>query len=305
MLPFLRLTRTLRFTRPGRLLPWLGPALRGMVAHPFKNRVCVHPPAERDTRWVHCHGCPHMTGCSYGETLEPDPPEGALIFPGQEQAARPVVLSLPFPMPPCVQPGDEFPVWLTFLGKQAVQHVDSVWDALADAGGRLGFDPERTTFTLSSHEEYEEAAIELPASPDGEMVPLVRVSLTGPLFLRSRDDHGKRHHLAEPSFADLLRAGLRTLGGLFALYDMPLQVDFAGLKEAALRVPLVRANYQSFHQQHWSNRSGGRTLHGVMGNGVYGPVPAALVQWLEWAGKVHVGLERIAGAGGWQASGAA
>src|SRR3954454_10757327 len=99
MLLYLRVRRTLRFTRPGRLLPWLGLALRGLLARPFKERVCVHPPAEREQRWVHCRGCPHMSDCPYGQTLEPDPPPGAAIFQGQEQAARPLVLSLPFPMP--------------------------------------------------------------------------------------------------------------------------------------------------------------------------------------------------------------
>src|SRR5438876_10907716 len=97
MLLILRTTRTLRFTRPGQLLPWMGPALRGLLALPFKQSVCVQPRAEQDTRWRYCSGCPHMNGCPYGQTLEPDPPAGAAVFHGQEQAARPIVLALPFP----------------------------------------------------------------------------------------------------------------------------------------------------------------------------------------------------------------
>ena len=41
-------------------------------------------------------------------------------------------------------------------------------------------------------------------------------------------------------------------------------------------------------------------LYGVMGEGEYGPVPGALMTWLEWGGRVHVGTDRVAGAGGWR-----
>ena len=97
-----------------------------------------------------------------------------------------------------------------------------------------------------------------------------------------------------------MRASLRALGSLSALYGRRLPADFAALKEASQSVPLVRSNYAAFHQDHRSNRSGSRELHGVMGNGVYGPAPRALATWLEWGGRVHVGEHRVAGAGGWQ-----
>jgi hypothetical protein len=94
---------------------------------------------------------------------------------------------------------------------------------------------------------------------------------------------------------------LRTLGQLLALYDQPLKTDFAAMREAALEVPLLRAEYVSFYQHHWSNRSQqGRPLHGVMGSGLYGPVPRALVPFLIWGGRVHVGIDRVAGAGSWR-----
>jgi len=37
-----------------------------------------------------------------------------------------------------------------------------------------------------------------------------------------------------------------------------------------------------------------------MGGGMYGPVPAALAEWLAWGGRVHAGTDRVAGAGGWE-----
>ncbi len=42
---------TLRTARGGRLLPWIGPALRGLVAAHFKEQACRHPPRERAAQW--------------------------------------------------------------------------------------------------------------------------------------------------------------------------------------------------------------------------------------------------------------
>lgn len=303
MLDFLQSTRVLRFTRPGQLLPWMGPALRGLLARPFKESVCIHSRAQQQTRWRYCTGCPHVARCPYGQTFEPDPPAGTAPFSGQEMAARPVVLSLPFPLPPQVRPGDAYPVTLTMIGSASQAHRQRVWDALADAGGdpRRGFDPERTTFTLdrSSVQDCREL-IALPAVVGSEMVDHVRVDLTTPLFLRAIQGE-RRRHLVAPTLADLLRATLRILGTLCKLYARPLEADFPGLKAAAYKVPCLTSAFRPFHQPHWSNRSRtARPLHGVIGHGVYGPLPRSLVDWLRWGGRVHVGTDRVAGAGGWR-----
>ncbi len=314
MLSLVECTRRLRFTRPGSLLPWMGPALRGLLARRFKGRVCVHPPAEQDGRWRCCdysterprRTCPHLATCPYGQTLEPAPPAGATTFGGQEGAARPVVLTLPFPMPPRVRPGDEFDVKVVCVGPSAQAHAGALWDALADAGGdpRGGFDPDRTTFDfVPGAERVTREVIELPAAIAADEPPIrsLRVELTAPLFLRERDERGRRRHVEQPAFADLLRAALRTVGALFGLYDRPLAADFAGLKAAAAGVPLLASDYAPFYQRHWSNRGGAaRPLHGVVGSAVYGPVPAGLACWLAWGGRLHVGTDRVAGAGGWR-----
>lgn len=304
MLLVLQITRTIHFTRPGRLLPWMGPALRGMLARPFKESVCRHSWHEQQTRWRYCTGCRHMSECAYGQTLEPDPPSGSVVFHGQEQAVRPVVLALPFPMPSSVDSEYALPLTLTFIGSAAMAHAKRIWQALADAGAdpRRGFDPEHTTFSIEDNENrIGPEPIELPREVGKETVRQVRVELTGPLFLRGRGENGRRHHIAEPSFADLVRAALRTLGTLFALYDRPLAADFVGLKQAALEVRSLRSAFVSCYQPHHSSRSrSNRPLHGVVGSGTYGPVPIALIPWMCWAGRVHVGTDRVAGAGGWR-----
>jgi hypothetical protein len=66
-------------------------------------------------------------------------------------------------------------------------------------------------------------------------------------------------------------------------------------------VPLRESGYVDFFQPRWSNRAGRwRPLHGVTGGAVYGPAPVSLVRWLEWGGRIHVGTDRVAGAGGWR-----
>src|SRR5580704_6724988 len=75
-LSILETYRVLRIARGGRLVPWLGPALRGLAGGRLRARVCRQPVGEQFGKWEHCRGCPLMSGCAYGETLEPDPPIG-------------------------------------------------------------------------------------------------------------------------------------------------------------------------------------------------------------------------------------
>ncbi len=317
MLPVLIMKRTLRLTRSGMLQPWLGPALRGVVAYCFKSRLCRHPADERETHWRYCSGCPLMRGCPYGELFEPDPPEGANVFRGQDQAARPLVLSAGFPVDrqwkECregkMSAGSEIALTATLIGMPAIAHATYLWEAIAAAGrdrGR-GLDPDNTTFEVLPQPAWGEGSqwsvIDLPPHPDAAegVARWVRLRLTSPLFLRQRDDDGKRRTASEPNFADLLRASLRILGNLFALYAEPLGADFAALKESSHSVESAAQRFRHFQQQKTSNRSQQtRQVHGVVGEAVFENVPGALLHWLTWGGLVHAGIDRVAGAGGWR-----
>ena len=301
-LEVLESTRRLRLTRPGDFPPWLGPALRGLVAWRFKEMVCRQPPAERRERWKTCVGCPHMADCPYGRTFEPDPPPGAAVFRGQENAARPLVLSAPFPTPGGVGAGWSFPLTILFIGNAAASDVEAVWRAVEAAGAdvRSGLDPAQTTFRVEggSHARRDAVQVPLTVGDPTECVPAIRVELTAPLILRQTGPNGRRH-VERPSFADLLRASLRTLGQLFALYAGPLPAAFGDLRLAAEAVPCRSSAFRTFRQPRWSNRTQQhRDVYGVVGEGVYGPVPRGLLPWLEWGGRLHVGVERVAGAGG-------
>lgn len=323
----------------GRLLPWLGPALRGVVAAHLKESVCAHRAEERRRRWVHCTGCPQMQGCPYGETWEPDPPPDTQVRPGQDEAPRPIVLAPYYPLPEDSEGPIEFPIRLTLLGAAAARHLQMVVEALANAGGVLAgariteyeYDPENALFESdddSEHppgdlpwigpggmtykllgEEVEEqvshdlSAAELPCSPEvlPGMVPRLTVNLCTPLFLRIHEQSGKRRAVREPQFAALFRVCLRTLTRLFVTYDRPLPADFAALERAAEGVALVRSGFEPFRQVRRSGRTHQRYgMPGVTGYGTYANVPQALVPWLLWGGRVHVGLHRVTGAGSWR-----
>ena len=136
MLTLLHSHRTLRLTSPGRLLPWLGPALHGLVAKRFKESVCRFPLAEQQTTWLHCKGCPHMASCPYGQTFEADPPASAQVFAGQDDGTRPIVVAPYFPLPERGRPGMVVPVRATFFGSNAAAHVGRFWDTVEAAGRR-------------------------------------------------------------------------------------------------------------------------------------------------------------------------
>lgn len=307
MIPYEVYELRLRFTRGGDLLPWLGPAFRGLVAWNLKEQSCRHPAAVRDSRWRYCHGCPHLGGCAYGQTFEPDPPEDVEVFGGQDDSARPLVLAPHFPIPERVVRHQEMPLYLTLLGGAAVRQAAAVIETVDRVGRDAGIGPQRVTFELVSSQPVAGTAWqrqELPLSCQHlpGRVAAVRIDLTSPLFLRAAADaRGRRRAVVRPEFSDLLRASLRTVGQLWRLYAQPLDADFAALKDAAASVPLVEHDYRPFEQRKWSQRTEQRfTIQGVVGYAVYADVPYALLPWLAWGGRAHVGAHRVAGAGGWQ-----
>lgn len=297
----------LRLTRPGRLIPWEGLALRGLLGGHFKERVCHHSPEDRRQLWVHCGGCPHLATCAYGQTFEPDPPPGVKVFRGQEEAARPLILAPHFPLPTDAVVGLEVPLRVIGVGL-AAPHLATVRQMLAEAGAQGGLGPDQVGFQVRSDErqpatEWELRPGELPAHPEAlpGRLPRVGVGLTGPLLLKQRDESDRRQVVVRPRFAELFRACLRTVGRMFAQTGEPLTADFGALAAAAEKVERLDDCYEPFRQASWSSRRRQhRTVLGVVGGGLYGAVPLGLLPWLLWGGRLHVGSHRLAGAGGWR-----
>ena len=270
----------LRLTRPGRLVPWLGFALRGLVALRFKRAVCRQPPHEQETRWRFCTGCPYLADCPYGATFEPALPADAARHVGQDDAPRPVVLAPYFPVPERSVVGLTVPVRLTAVGDTAIAHLTPLVAALAEAG-RAGLGPDAVAYEVvwpdgGTPRTAELRSEDLPPHPDAlpGWLPRVGVGLTAPLFLR-RDE---KPLAAPPTLAELLRASLRALGRLFSLYGSPLLADFTALRSAAEGVRLAESCYERFAQEKQTSRGRQRFwVQGLAGGGVYEDVPLSLL----------------------------
>ncbi|HEX4609020.1 MAG TPA: CRISPR system precrRNA processing endoribonuclease RAMP protein Cas6 [Urbifossiella sp.] len=297
-LPVLASDRVLRIARGGRLLPWLGPAVRGLVGGRLKVRSCRHPVADQVGRWRHCAGCPLRTGCAYGETVEGEPP-------GLPDGPRPLVVAPEYPCRETARPGDQILVRAVFIGPTAIGHAAAFWDAayVAGADPGLGLGPDKVLFDILPAEAPDQTAeIELPLDPAAVpgVAPAVRVALTSPLVLQTRAGGSVRHLITRPTLAQLL-APWASLAGLFRYTgaDFP-PAAVARVAALAAGVPTLRAEFEPVRQVKLSHRTGDRwEEEGVVGWAEYGPVPAGLLPWLRWAGRLHVGGHRVAGAGGW------
>jgi len=294
----------LRFSSAGRLVPWLGPALRGVVAGTLKEQVCRYPPAERETQWTTCRGCPYLLECDYGRTYEYDPPETGTAT----AELRPVTLSPVYPAPDEAVPDEGVVVRAVLIGRGAIASAASLRAAVEQAGQKTGLGPDRIRFRIEAApaEGIWDAGAHplegkaLPGSIEASagVIPRLGVRLTSPLFLR-----GNGRPIGEPSLDDLFRGALRVVGKVVSVFDRALegQVDFASLKQAATAVRCVWSEWEPFEQSRWSNRKQqGYVLQGVVGGAVFADVPTALLPWLAWGGRLGVGKNRVAGAGAWQ-----
>lgn len=294
----------LRRTTSGSLQEWLGPAVRGMVAEPFKRGVCRKPLPPAPQRTPSCSGCEFMTNCPYGRVFEPDPPPGTETTQGRFIAARPVVLSPDFPTPE----GRNIPLQATLVGP-AIAHADELLKWLDLAGVQRGLGPKRKRLPVQLGEgaDFKQTLSkvqpsDLPDRMQSGVVPVVRIELTTPLRLLGLRDK-KRQLIPNPTFRDFFDSAFRVIGHLFALFDRPLHVDDRPFAEDADSVIAVETSFSDFEQAIESNK--GRQRHkfqGITGWAVFANVPVCFLPWLVWGGRLHVGDRRVAGCGGWRIS---
>jgi hypothetical protein len=302
-------------TSGGRLLPWLGPAIRGALAWAVKDVVCRWPPAERKAQFKTCRGCPHLHSCPYGVTFEAELGDGQGAPSGMADGQRAITIRPPFPVPERAQPGDKALLCVTLLGPRAVAAAEAIEGVVFDAGREFTLGSDRVGFRLRHEKTAQQGcgavqylrSEDFPWSVEGcaGQVPALRVELITPLFLKEQPGRGQKvRTVLEPTLGQLVRASLRTVGRALAAFGdggLEGRVDFASLKTLAESVPTQAAFWQPFRQRHRSNRSGqSYELVGVSGGAVFGPAPLCLLPWLVWGGRLGVGDHRVAGAGCWQ-----
>ncbi|MCS7305953.1 MAG: CRISPR system precrRNA processing endoribonuclease RAMP protein Cas6 [Thermoguttaceae bacterium] len=310
----------MEFAAEGRLTPWLGPAVRGMLAMHLKNTLCRWTPEEQQHQWRFCRGCPYQASCAYGLTFEPDPPPDWPLWKGQAEGQRAISLAPFFPVPQWADPGDAVQVRMTLIGRRAVAAGPQILQHITAAGTffRLGNDRIRVAFTpLEAATDwpaglYRLSAADLDASLQQRgRIPWLRLELLSPLFLQETQEEKRTSQLVqEPTFFQLFRACLRTVGRAFAQFGhsedqnpswLENYVCFEALKQLAEPVQTQAAFWRPFRQQHLSRRQCQRyQLRGIVGGAVFQEVPAVLLPWLIWGGRLGVGQYRVAGAGTWR-----
>lgn len=295
----------LRFLSSGRTVAWLGPALKGMVAATLKECVCRWPKEVRQRDWTYCRGCPHLPLCSYGQTFEPEVLAERTVMPTADDGQRAVAIAPQFPAPLWSDRNLRWPVQISLIGAAAARAERDLLAAVSTAARRRALGPDRIRFLVEEHTFVDRLRLTAddlarPLDFHQNCIPRVRLKLTAPLFLRG--EGVDRRHLLEPSFSDLLRGCLRTVGRAFDRFgDGPLlNINFRGLKAAALLVENAGSRWRPFRQGHRSSRSGQHWQYvGVTGEATFRNVPAPFLPWLLWGGRLGVGEHRICGAGRW------
>lgn len=296
---------SVRVTHGGEVARWLGPAMRGMIAGAFKRSVCRFDLAEQQSRRRYCSGCPHVFDCSYGVLYEPDP--GGLESParGDEQAPSGVVVSPCFPVPARLRAGDRLSLEVLLTGSAAVEgHWGKLFEAITMAATDVGIGPDHVRFSPDGLRTMQWNVLTpetFPADLAGGY-PALRIDLLTPLILRAPQvDRGPRRAVTAPTLLDLFRPAIRIVRRLFAQSGVSLDRDWSGLCQLAEGVERVDHTFEAFSQRRWSSRTRLRTeAEGVVGSGWYRDVPAVLVPWLYWGGRLHAGGQRVAGAGRWR-----
>lgn len=127
---------------------------------------------------------------------------------------------------------------------------------MAGAGLAVGLGEDHIPFDVSRG-AVTDIEVSLPLMEStGDVRPILRIDLTSPRVLTVPASDGQKRVAREPTFGQLLRAGLRTLGPLHRLYCDPLPDEvFHRVKAAAEGPPTRRVEFEVFRQQRFSNRS--------------------------------------------------
>ena len=306
----------------GWLLPWMGPAVRGLVARPWKEAVCRLSEAEQTQHESCSFGCPHHAVCDYGRTVEPHK-----VGRPNERGSTNIVFATGFPIiaesvagrtatvesrPLPAVKGTTFPLTLTLTGP-GVDSLDTVLNRLTKELPTRGFGDEkspvlcelvRSGLRVETHDLCSGHLL-LPTAENKATVRRLRVELTSPLILKQSFQQGrllpKSRLNLRPHLGDLLSKCLSLIESLFQQAGEFFEFDRDQLKRLADGKPPLQESFRPFEQAKKCNRSIQNCLaEGIVGHAVYADVPQVLIPWLSWGGRLHVGDHRVAGAGGWR-----
>jgi len=191
------------FVTQGRLQPWLGPAVRGMVLRPLMEQMCILDPNDRAIRLSrmqheieprYCQGCERNAECSYGRIWEPDRKLiDGFVRGGMRDGLRALTIgAIPLSGDPLsVLEPQVATLRLLAAGELAIRKLDTVVDMVSRQGESVGLGQWSIRFRVISQSiSVEDCTLdfdELPLVLDRETVPTVTLNLQTPLLLKIAD----------------------------------------------------------------------------------------------------------------------
>jgi hypothetical protein len=248
---------------PLRFTQHAGFAWRGAFGHALKRTVCV-------TREPTCNTCLLFRSCPYPYLFETPPPAGSAKMRRYTAVPHPFVIAPP--PPGLTETGGEYRLRVILFGR-ANAYLPYVVHALARAG-QEGLGTRRSALDLAEirqedgsahwHTVYEGNGSLyaqppfVPAAPD---VPAsITLTLTTPLRLKRDGDNVTPERFR---FADLFASLLRRISLLTYFHtDTPLEVNFAGLTQAARE---FQVSAQDLHWVDWTRYSSRQGTHMQLG----------------------------------------
>lgn len=309
----------LQVLNSGQLVPWLGPALRGLVLQPMRDQLCQLNDQERQERRAalprpdtenYCLGCMKNASCQYGRVFEPD----RLIIAGRvskgmREGLRGVSIAPAFPVRCDASRGDSFLLRLMGIGSISAPMMELTTEAIDALGSTVGLGPSHVKVRLLRAEAqvrtWQLDHRTLPRTVTRDTVPWLKIVLETPLFLKGPSANGRRftgRRQEPPTLAILLRESIRTVRRALDEYSnaQPMEFDPGELLQAAAATRQDQQDWEIFEQSRISARQQSRWQpSGWVGSVTYSDVPLALIPWLIWGGRLGIGDARNCGAGLW------
>lgn len=290
---------------PGRLNPWMGPSLRGLLARPLKARWCHWNPLVRERDYRHCAGCTHQRDCTYAQLLEPATTDPVVV--GRWNLPHRLAIIPDFPAPcEVLQEGRAVTlgVMLQFL-EPPLGVIDEVIRCLEHYGHRTGLGRDHIRFQISSERQVLQHWDWLSSLiGDRRNLPIdnlrfcsLRITTATPVTLKRKGEV-----VRQPDLGDWTAASLRLVRSLVCRETS----EAIGLgakrveqfKQVASTATCGTSNWKVVNYERASNRSGDRyRVPAVIGWGEYQNVPMSLARLIAVAGSLGIGQNRVCGNG--------
>ena len=289
----------LEASTPIALPEYKGSTFRGALGHALKRLVCV-------TGMHSCEPCLLRPRCVYPYLFESRPPQDATALRNYRDIPQPYVLIPPLTEQREFQIGAAFAVELVLFGK-GIDHLGYFIYALQKMGAH-GVGPGRGTFKLvavdalqadqSACEIYSAEKIalqefgppismqQITATQSASNTQRIALEFLTPTRLTQDDKL-----VEQPEFHILIRRLLSRLSSLSRFHhDMPLEIDFRALIEAAKQVTIAAHTLHWHDWERYSNRQQARMkLGGVLGTVSYAGNLEPFLPFLALGAWTHVG----------------